>query len=269
LEADVTTFTGSDATINTSGSATVSNGTLTVSGSTTVSREGDNSTSTSTTSKHGLRFTPEYDVSEITVTISTKTSGESTVYITDTSYTTLASASSPGAENSVILSVNLRANTDYFAVVDNGGDLYDAGFYFDNRDLYSYTTDGIDIAGGVDEGQGQKNDQFNTYTISSLEIPVAAGGATIEWEEPSSVSRWETAAFDSDTNGGQLDIYVQTSSDGGTTWSDWDLDGDGSAEPVAPGTDLSAISSADRVRFRADIVGSTPRLHQLSRQWSP
>jgi hypothetical protein len=106
--------------------------------------------------------------------------------------------------------------------------------------------------------------------ITLASTPDTSGEATVEWSRPASVSQWGTVAFEAEQNGEQLDVYVQTRSDDGSTWSDWDVDGDGSAEPIAPGTDLSSIPPDDHVRFRVSLATSSsskPRLSTLVRQW--
>jgi hypothetical protein len=275
LTTDVTrTFTEPDVSVTTSGSATVSDGAVTLrTATTTVSRPVDEN-NTYATKKFGLKFTPKINLSKITMTVSAKTSGESTVYVTDTIDSgkspgaILASEESPGAGNSVTLDVNLTADNDYFALVDNDGKGYDIGR---NRSVnYPYGSDILEIKKGFSSGEYIVG--FNAYGIKSLTAPAAKGEATIEWNEPQSVSRWERAAFDAERDGSELDVYVQTSSDGGTTWGDWDGDGDGSAEPIAPVTDLSSISSTDRIRFRAELIAKSsnkPRLERLIRQWRP
>ena len=106
--------------------------------------------------------------------------------------------------------------------------------------------------------------------ITLASTPDTSGEATVEWSRPESVSQWGTVAFEAEQNGEQLDVYVQTRSNDGNTWSDWDVDGDGSAEPIAPGTDLSSIPPDDHVRFRVSLATSSsskPRLSTLVRQW--
>jgi hypothetical protein len=277
LTTDVTrTFTEPDVSVTTSGSATVSDGAVTLGASTTtVSRPSDEEVNAEK-DRYGLSFTPKIDLSKITMTVSSQTSGESTVYVTDTNRTILASEPSPGAGNSVTLDVTLTADTDYYAVVDNGGNEYTLGIKGDLWGEYPYgsNTNILEINAGIhlEEGGTTSFIYGAAYGIKSLTAPAAAGEATIEWNEPQSVSRWERAVFDAERNGGELDVYVETSSDGGTNWSDWDRDGDGSAEPIEPVTDLSSISSTDRVRFRAELISKSsnkPRLERLLRQWRP
>jgi hypothetical protein len=107
-------------------------------------------------------------------------------------------------------------------------------------------------------------------TSGTITLSGTNGEAFVEWSRPNSVSRWETVAFDTERNGEQLDVYVQTSSDSGNSWEDWDFNSDGNADPIAPGTDLSSIPPDDRVRFRVSLASESsnkPRLTNLIRQW--
>jgi hypothetical protein len=108
--------------------------------------------------------------------------------------------------------------------------------------------------------------QTSAYVFKSV-TGLPKGTATVEWDQPSSVSRWETATFGTDPDGGYVEVYVQTSGDGGSTWTDWQ------GRPVGSGTDLSSIASSDRVRFRVELspegFSSVPRLTLLRRQYRP
>ena len=270
------TNTFPDSIVSTSGDATVTNDAITLSGSpsTTVDRGKDNGRiNYGHYSKHGVRFVPKVKISSITLTVSELTSsGIDTIYITDTSFNSIASKPAPDPGNSVTLNPDppLSVGTDYFAVVDDS-DEEAGGYKPGSHDYISFpiTSPVLNITAGVDEGSKEKNDTNTAYCIRSLTVPVSAGNATVEWSRPASVSRWENAAFGTERNGEQLDVYAQTSSDG-SHWGDWDIDGDGNAEPIARGTDLSSIPPDDHVRFRASLAtrsSSKPRLTNLIRQW--
>ena len=271
------TNTFPDSIVSTSGDATVTNDAITLSGSpsTTVDRGKDNRSSTAAYQyeKHGVRFVPKVQISSITLTVSDRTSSDiGPIYITDTSFNSIASKTAPDPGNSVTLNPDppLSVGTDYFAVVDENDETIE-GYFPGYRNSVSFpiTSPVLNITAGVDEAAKEKNDTNKAYCIRSLTVPVSAGNATVEWSQPASVSRWENAAFGTERNGEQLDVYAQTSSDG-SHWGDWDIDGDGNAEPIARGTDLSSIPPDDRVRFRASLAtrsSNKPRLTNLIRQW--
>jgi hypothetical protein len=95
----------------------------------------------------------------------------------------------------------------------------------------------------------------------------SSGTATVEFSQPASVRRWESASFQADHDRETVAVFVETSSDGGSTWTDWQ------SKPIGPGTDLTAIRAGDRVRFRVELsrgdIANDPRVTLLSRQYSP
>jgi hypothetical protein len=230
-----------------------------------VSRPADDSSVDNTFDKAGLRFKPNVDLSQITLTVSQQTSNVTTVYVTDTSGTVLDSDSTSGAGDSVTLTPSLTAGTEYYAAGDNGGSSYTRGRATSTDSLLPITSDVIDITGGIYVPDTELTSTLPV--ISKLEAPPATGTATVEWPEPTSVNQWDTAAFNTAPDGETVEVYVETSDDSGSTWSDW------ATNPIGSGTDLSAIPSADRVRFRVELsrdnVANDPRLTMISRQWRP
>jgi hypothetical protein len=260
-----TTFAESEVTVRESG-AFVDGGVIRLF-SFTVTRPEDNSSLTGETGKYGLRVKPKRDLSGLKVRISKNTTGASDVYLIDSDINELASEPFPGPDDEVTLSHQLSANEDYYLFVDNGGSSYTVGL--NTTVSFPYESSGLDINNGYTiNDNGIPIRQDTAYSISDISaVSSNDGSATVEWDEPASVSRWETAAFQADGAGETVDVYVETSSDGGATWSDW------STNPIAPGTDLSAIPSDDRIRFRVELSredeSNEPRLTQLTRQWRP
>jgi hypothetical protein len=184
------------------------------------------------------------------------------VSLTDSDGNELTSEPWPGTGNTVRLSHSLSAGTDYYVFTE--GQSYSSG-YSDSAS-YPYTSTAVDIVSGVSEARiilDQPNDAYGFVSVTGY----IKGTATVEWPEPASVSRWETGAFETVPDGGDVDVYVETSSDGGNSWSDWQ------PKPIGSGTDLSSISASDRIRFRAEFkpnaASNTPRVTLLSRQWRP
>jgi len=253
-----TTFTEAELSIETSVSSVTDS--AIVSDSTIVSRSGDNSTSTDTNAPHGLTINPNVDLEGVAATISGNTSGASTVDLYDTSGTKLASEAFPGTGSTVTLHQPLASGTSYYLVVD--GDNFDLGFF--GSPSYPYESASIDIPQNVAYSGGWVQGDSLIYAFSSIE-PTAT--AFVEWPEPDPISRWETATYQADIDGGRVDVYVETSSDDGSNWSDW------RPEPITRGTDLSSIPADNRVRFRAELLqddaSNDPRVTLLSRQWRP
>ena len=259
-----TTFEESEVTVQRSQTAAVDGGAITLPSFATVARPTDNYTESDTAIGVGLRVRAKRELPEgIKITMSSNTTGASDVYLVDTDVNILATRSFPGPGKRVTLNRALSANTDYFLVVENVSGTYDAGVY--DNPTYPYESDSLSIENAITAFGGNIDDRSDAaWAIADVTPVSSSGSATIEWDEPASVSRWETAAFQAD---GDVDVYVETSSDGGATWSDW------STNPIAPGTDLSAIPSDDRIRFRVELSredeSNEPRLTQLTRQWRP
>lgn len=166
--------------------------------------------------KYGLEFVPQVDLSSITATIS-NTSGESTVYIYDENGTQLTSEPSPGAGNSVTLTTSLAAGTKYYVLVDSGGVSYMLGYY--DNPSFPYTSAAVHITGGASDDSGSISSHPYANAILGLKVnePEKSGSATVAFSRPSSVRRWETTLFDTDQDGETVDVYVERSSDGGST----------------------------------------------------
>ena len=259
-----TTFAESGVTVQSSQTAAVDGGAITLPSFATVARPTDNNTASDYLA-YGLRIKAKRELPKgIRVTMSSTTTGASDVYLTDTDGTTLASRSFPGPGMPVTIDHTLSANTRYYVFVFDDDNYYDIGEY--SIPSYPYNSDSLTIETGAYIENGTVVDSPGyAFTIADVTpVSSSSGSATVEWDEPASVSRWETAAFQAD---GDVDVYVETSSDGGATWSDW------STNPIAPGTDLSAIPSDDRIRFRVELSredeSNEPRLTQLTRQWRP
>jgi len=256
------TFAESGVSINHS-KTTVTDGAIKL--SPYVSRPDDNNSYQYYSVKYGLEFEPQADLSEITATISSNTSGESTVYIYDGDANQLTSEPSPGAGNSVTLTASLSASTKYYIVVDDGGNSYTSGYY-DNAS-FPYTSSAVDITSGAYEDSGLIGSASYAHAIKSLGESASSGTATVEFSQPASVRRWESASFQADHDRETVAVFVETSSDGGSTWTDWQ------SKPIGPGTDLTAIRAGDRVRFRVELsrgdIANDPRVTLLSRQYSP
>ena len=229
-----------------------------------ASRPSD-TTSLTEVGKYGLVIEPRVDLRALGVTVSENTSGESTVYLTDRASNVLTSESSPGAGNSTTLYYPMSAGTEYEVVVDNGDDEYTHGRRtgIDNTDFPFKSID-IDIVAGTTPSTMQYT---IAYAISEVETfswgTKESATATVEWDEPSSISQWESATFQHGSAGGTVEVFVEV--DDGDGWEDWQ------PEPIGPGTNLSAISPDANVRFRLElsrfVSADDPAVTLLTRQW--
>lgn len=262
------TFAESDVTVTHSNTSVTDNAIQLVTDTDSATRPVDNNSNGFTEIDSGLEFEPQVNLTEITATVSSNTSNGETVYIYETDGTLLTSEPSPGSGNSVTLTASLSAETKYHILIGRGdGSMYTSGYY--DTPSFPYTSGTVDITGGTVLEMGTFYDVSNAHSFSSLEAtgPTTSGAATVEFSRPSSVRRWESATFQSDQDGQDVEVYVETSSDDGSTWSDWQ------SKPIGPGTDLTAIPAGDYVRFRVEIARAdktySPRLTLLSRQYSP
>jgi hypothetical protein len=230
----------------------------------TATRPDDNATFSSTDTSYGLEITPNADLSAITLTVGSNTSGASRVVLADSAGNELVSKPWPGAGNTVSFQRFLTKNTSYIVFAE--GTDYNPGYYDSASYPYSSTYVDIEVGKTLTTGGSLASQTGDALVFESV-TGLPKGTVTLGWSQPSSVSRWETATFGTDPDGGYVEVYVETSGDGGSTWTDWQ------GRPVGSGTDLSSIPSSDRVRFRVELfpagAPSTTRLTRLGLQYRP
>ena len=138
-------------------------------------------------SRYGVEIEPQADLTSVSVTISSNTSGESTVYLVDTGLNTIAQEPSPGAGNSVTLTANLSAGTKYGILVDadDGGNRNGADFPF--------TSQYVDITNGARDFGGNYANYSDAFCIRKVTgFPPSGGEATIQW--PDAVDRMSSTS---------------------------------------------------------------------------
>lgn len=100
---------------------------------------------------------------------------------------------------------------------------------------------------------------YNYYCDAKL----ATGTAYIEWPKPAGVFRWDAATFNRSQDGGSVDLYIEMSADGGSTWEEV-------TGPIERGQRIDVPADA-RVRLRVEFSRSdyttTPRLDSAYRRW--
>jgi hypothetical protein len=249
-----TSFTESGVTVNTT-RASVSDSAVRASGNTsTASRPGDTNTFGDTSDSYGVKIEPNVSLVGLVATISSNTSGASTVKLTDSQLNTIQSKPFPGSGNTVNFDVLLSSGDKYYLLVDGSG--YNPGYL--NTASYPYPSQYVDIITGRD---ANFDNPSAANCISKVEA-IATSEATVEFGDPTPVSRWETVTFQSRAGGGSVDVAVEVD-DGG--WSFWDY--------VGSGTDLSSIPPDQNVRLRAEFtagsVSDDPRLTFANRQYRP
>lgn len=89
------------------------------------------------------------------------------------------------------------------------------------------------------------------------------GEVTVEWPQPNEVFRWDAATFNSTLDSGSVDVFIEESTDGGSTWETI-------AGPIVRGQKITAAPDSE-VRFRVELsrpdVGSSTVLESIYRRW--
>lgn len=87
--------------------------------------------------------------------------------------------------------------------------------------------------------------------------------AYVEWPQPTDIFRWDAATFNATTEGETVDVYIEESTDGGSTWTE--ISG-----PISRGQPINAEPDSE-VRLRADFQrdddSNNPRLNSVYRRW--
>jgi len=142
------------------------------------------------------------------------------------------------------------------------GTAYDCFWEDDSRDMGAQelsnavqslsdfdTTDVVGIAGDILDMEGL--------------TPVKSGTAVVEWPQPNDVYRWDAATFQVTADGETVEVYVEESVDGGSTWTE--IQG-----PIGRGDQIRA-DPGSRVRFRVELsrnnIANNPTLDAIYRRW--
>jgi len=126
---------------------------ITASDTSTASRPDDDTTVTSS-NRVGVEIEPQDDITQLSATVSSNTSGLSTVYLLQSDGSTvIATKSASSSGESVSFSQSLTQGTKYYVAVDNGGSSYDYGYYTGSVS-YPYTSNKVDITYGFTSGSG-------------------------------------------------------------------------------------------------------------------
>lgn len=150
-------------------------------------------------------------------------------------------------------------------LTDQGGYPYDVdevrinGTYV-GASLGEYSLDGFSSPYNVSiTFHNDSTTGYNYYCDAKL----ATGTAYIEWPKPAGVFRWDAATFNRSQDGGSVDLYIEMSADGGSTWEEV-------TGPIERGQRIDVPADA-RVRLRVEFSRSdyttTPRLDSAYRRW--
>jgi hypothetical protein len=152
----------------------------------------------------------------------------------------------------------LQTGTDYAIVVapdGHGGN----GERYDEQptDTGAYT---------VPSGYADGSHPTSGWYINNIDVEVynTSGTISVEWPSPTDIYSWDRATFQSADNGGSADIYIEESTDGGSTWTEV-------AGPISRGDPITSSADAE-VRFRVDLSrpstsDTTPTLDSIYRRY--
>lgn len=132
---------------------------------TVVSRPQDD-TSVVRDAQRGISFVPKENFSEVGFRVSDNSSGFTTAYIYDLSDDSLLKSldvSDLSAGDTFTIESNYQADTEYSIALDADGSDYTVGYY--EGEGYPYTSDDIDITGGITNGTDDA-----TYPYCIVEI---------------------------------------------------------------------------------------------------
>lgn len=227
-----------------------------------VSSKGDTFTKTIGTTLDtdvslGVVINPNETLKGVRVSTGGKTYSSGDIYLEKRSDGTVLDSAPSGTHVDVDLMGDMAAGTDYL-IVDRRSSVEQIAT---DTHAYPSSTPELDItdgwrAGGVD-ADWYIYDEIAGYRKSMT------GSTTVEWPKPSDVFGWDTAKFQRTLDNEIVDVYIEESSDGGSTWTEI-------AGPINRGQDISA-DSENKCRFRVDIeaadTDNNPTLDAIYRRW--
>lgn len=225
--------------------------------STTTTRPEDDATNTFESTPYGLRVKPNIDLAGVRLEQAANSTSSLTYYVYRVSDgQQLLEQYNNGS--TVTLQVDLDAGTEY-NIVGTATNV-DLGYY--STPSFPYTSDSLDITNGAVGSTGTVDDAYIFKSVTGLE-PLTDGTATVEWPQPPDVYRWDAATFTTSPDGETVNVFVEESTDGGSTWTEI-------AGPISRGQDISAVPDS-RCRFRVDLSRSdttnSPSLDSIYRRW--
>lgn len=219
-----------------------------------TSRPNDNDTFSS--GRGGVVINPNTELAGISATLSSYQGATQEIRILDSGYTILKSRDISGtAGDTVSIEYPLNAGTRYVVeVVTND----ERGYMSPS---FPITGTDLDIVDGSYNG----GDSTAAIGVNDLEGLTAntSGSVTIEWPEPTDIYRWDAATFTTTKDSETVDVFIEESTDGGSTWTEI-------AGPISRGEQIKADPGA-RVRFRVELsrtdTGNNPTLDAIYRRW--
>lgn len=138
----------------------------------------------------------------------------------------------------------------------------------DNQTDNTIEYDISDLSGtyelSIDLGDEYSNgDPASTTGDLSTNGPATSSTIYVTWPQPTDIYRWDAATFQTSPDGETVEVYVEESTDGGSTWTE--IQG-----PIERGDQIGA-DPGSRVRFRVELsrndTANNPTLDAIYRRW--
>lgn len=263
---EASTFTENNITL-TNNNTSVQNGSVELGGVSSTAIRPDDNDSFPTSQSQGVVINPNTAVTEITVEISSNTSGVQDVSVTDSNGDNILAQKTQGytAGDTVTFNVSLSSGTDYNLVCSNDGSNFTSG----NRNNTSppFTSTNVDIikqsAGALPSEDGPFFTTDNMTSIKSVEAisgDVTTGDVLVSFDSGSEdIEQYDLATLQRSLDGETVTIDIEDST-GTVLKSD-----------ISPNTDISDITSSKDVRFRANLsrnnTSNNPTVDYLARRF--
>lgn len=205
---------------------------------------------------YGFKINPNINLDGLELAISNlNSSNVGSVTIEELSSNTVVADQSVTRGSTVAVGANLVAGTEYSVTLDLDGNLgYSNNVPTVPFDAGDFTITEIITAIG---------DRWVVFdSVTALTTPTS-GSATVSWTETNDVYQWDALNFTRTLDNESVDVFVEESTDGGSTWTE--IQG-----PVSRGDPIQANAGAD-VRFRIDFARSNtsnnPSLDSIYRRY--
>ena len=197
----------------------------------------------SATDPRGLVINPNRTLTGVETQVNADVSGVTTLsLVSDSDGSLIASKSISGSGTySITADTPLEPGARYRVLVDADGASYTHIHGTDNTAPASSSD--VDIVSGWNTyGETSRTTSLNYVTAL---YGVSSGTAYIERPYPPGVHSWDAATFQATPDGETVEVFVEESTDGGTTWDE--IQG-----PISRGDQIDAPPSA-AVRFRVEL----------------
>ena len=211
---------------------------------------------TGRTETMGIVINPNEELTQLRVTTGPFLSGATSLRIETTGGSVLDEVANPAGGTAYDMTATLTAGTDYYILVDAGGNSYTNSVASAN---YPYTSSRLDVTAGYYNGSIRSTWVWNIDAVAPM--PVYNGTCYLEWAMPRDLYAWDTGVYLATLNGGTVDVVLEEETSPGT-WNE--------VGTISRGDGLDA-DPANNIRYRVDFSRSSgagyPRLESAARRW--